>query len=392
MNLLLKKLNNLINYIETYIIEKIIKCQKSETVPNTLLMIKVDAIGDYVLFRNFLQAVKESKIFSNYKITLCGNIAWKELAESLDSKFVNKFVWLDRGHFYNSFTYRYRFLKGIYQTGYETAIYPTYSREILYGDTIIKASQSKKRIGSAGSMERHAKWKRSLFTDSVYTKRIKTSRDNIFEFYRNKEFFEELLGEKVRVSRPFIDTTGILLPEEIREKLDKGRFIVLVPGAGISYRRWSIDNFVKTANFILDNYEYDIVISGSKEEGAIANEIMNKLNSSRVFNLAGHLKLSQLARLLSEAALLISNETSTVHFAAAVNTPVICISNGSFKGRFHPYPDEVFLEAYYIYPPEIENALRLKDTEEKYRYISDIDVNSIKPARVIEKIREILKK
>ncbi|MDP4190400.1 MAG: glycosyltransferase family 9 protein [Bacteroidota bacterium] len=392
MNLFLKKLNNLINYIETYIIEKIIKCQKSETVPNTLLMIKVDAIGDYVLFRNFLQAVKESKIFSNYKITLCGNIAWKELAESLDGKFVNKFVWLDRGHFYNSPTYRYRFLKDIYQTGYETAIYPTYSREILYGDTIIKASQSKKRIGSAGSMERHAKWKRSLFTDSVYTKRIKTSRDNIFEFYRNKEFFEELLGEKVRVSRPFIDTTGILLPEEIREKLDKGRFIVLVPGAGISYRRWSIDNFVKTANFILDNYEYDIVISGSKEEGAIANEIMNKLNSSRVFNLAGHLKLSQLARLLSEAALLISNETSTVHFAAAVNTPVICISNGSFKGRFHPYPDEVFLEAYYIYPPEIENALRLKDTEEKYRYISDIDVNSIKPARVIEKIREILKK
>lgn len=392
MNLFVKKLNNLINYIETYIIEKIIGCQKNETVPNTLLMVKVDAIGDYVLFRNFLQAVKESKTFSNYKITLCGNIAWKELAESLDGRFVDKFVWLDRGHFYNSLTYRFRFLKSIYKAGYETAIYPTYSREILYGDTIIKASKSKKRIGSTGSMERHAKWKRSLFTDSLYTKRIKTTKENIFEFYRNKEFFEELLGEKVKVQKPFIDTTGILLPEEIKEKLVKGRFIVLVPGAGISYRRWNIENFVTTANFILDNYEYDIVISGSEEEESIANEIMDKLHSSRVFSLAGRLKLSQLARLLSEAALLISNETSTVHFAAAVDTPVICISNGSFKGRFHPYPDEVFLEAYYIYPPKIENALGSKDTEEKYRYISDINVNSIKPARVIEKIREILKK
>ncbi|MGE5409836.1 MAG: glycosyltransferase family 9 protein [Clostridiales bacterium] len=392
MNLFVKKLNNLINYIETFVIEKIIISQQNVTVPNTLLIIKVDAIGDYVLFRNFLQAVKESKTFLNYKITLCGNIAWKELAESLDGKFVDKFVWLDRGHFYNSLTYRFRFLKRIYQAGYETATYPTYSREILYGDTIIKASQSKKRIGSIGSMERHAKWKRSLFTNSVYTKKIKTSRENIFEFYRNKEFFEELLGEKVKVSKPFIDTTGILLPEEISGKLAKDRFIVLVPGAGISYRRWSTDNFVKTANFILDNYEYNIVISGSEEEWAIANEIMDKLHSIRVFNLAGCLKLSQLARLLSEAALLISNETSAVHFAAAVDTPVICISNGSFKGRFHPYPDEVFSEAYYVYPPQIESALGSGDTEEKYRYISDIDVNSIKPARVIEKIREILKK
>ena len=36
---------------------------------------------------------------------------------------------------------------------------------------------------------------------------------------------------------------------------------------------------------------------------------------------------------------MVSNDTSAVHIAVAVNTPVICILGGAYYGRFLPYPE-----------------------------------------------------
>ena len=61
----------------------------------TLLLVRIDSIGDYVLFRNFIGIIKKSEKYKDYKITLCGNIAWKELAETFDREFISDFVWID---------------------------------------------------------------------------------------------------------------------------------------------------------------------------------------------------------------------------------------------------------------------------------------------------------
>ena len=41
------------------------------------------------------------------------------------------------------------------------------------------------------------KWKRNLLTNKFYTKLISQSPKNYFEFYRNKEFFENVLAGKI---------------------------------------------------------------------------------------------------------------------------------------------------------------------------------------------------
>ena len=46
-----------------------------------ILLIRLDAIGDYILFRNFIEVLKRNPKYSDYKITLLGNIVWRELAE-----------------------------------------------------------------------------------------------------------------------------------------------------------------------------------------------------------------------------------------------------------------------------------------------------------------------
>ncbi|MDW8465862.1 MAG: hypothetical protein RML35_06685 [Chloroherpetonaceae bacterium] len=65
-------------------------------VPKTLLILRLDEIGDYVLFRNFLKEIRESERFKDYKITLCGNAAWKDLAEAFDKESVDEFIWISK--------------------------------------------------------------------------------------------------------------------------------------------------------------------------------------------------------------------------------------------------------------------------------------------------------
>jgi ADP-heptose:LPS heptosyltransferase len=93
---------------------------------------------------------------------------------------------------------------------------------------------------------------------------------------------------------------------------------------------------------------------------------------------------------LSSAQLLISNDTSAAHIAAAVKTPFICISNGNHILRFHPYPREIFDKAFYIYPEEISSHIGNPEYLEKFRFASDLDINSISVEKVKEAVKKVL--
>lgn len=372
----------------------IIQFKKVPIKSNTLLIVRLDAIGDYILFRNFLKVIRESKQYRNYKIYLCGNIVWKNLAENLDKKFIDEFIWISRKKFKNNLRYKFDILKQIHKLGVETVIETTFTREILFGDEIVRVSNAKERIGSTASQESYSKWKRKLLTDKYYTKLISSSNENLFEFYRNKEFFTKLLQENSdtdensfllsEIKKPYIENINIELTSIIKNK-----FIVIFPGGSFKNKMWSSKYFKDIAKFILENYSFDIVLTGSKQEEYLFNEIMINEYSKRFINLFGN-TLLELAKLISESELLISNDTSAIHFAAAVNTPFICITNGNHYGRFFPYPEEIFNRGIYIYPPEIKDKINLKEVQEKLRYESDFDINTILPTEVIEKIKEML--
>ena len=48
--------------------------------------------------------------------------------------------------------------------------------------------------------------------------------------------------------------------------------------------------------------------------------------------------LEDLAGLLSQSRLTISDDTCTIHMASAEETPSVCILGGGYVGRFVPYP------------------------------------------------------
>jgi len=101
--------------------------------------------------------------------------------------------------------------------------------------------------------------------------------------------------------------------------------------------------------------------------------------------------LIQLAELVHNAELLISNDTSAVHIGVAVNAKVICVSNGNTYGRFVPYPVQVYSRIITLFPEDIENE-KLSDVQasEKYLHGSEYSISSISTERVKQAITTML--
>ncbi len=379
------KVLNLISHLVNLLLISILKFEKQIRTEKSLLIIRLDSIGDYILFRNFLKIIRNSEKYRNYRITLCGNIIWRDLAEELDSDFVDSFIWIDRKKLSNNIFYKYKILKSIYIKGFETVVDTTYSREILFGDSIISASNAKLRIGSSGALDKHTKWKRNLLTDKYYTKLINTTKNNVFEFYRNKEFFEKLLDNNFNLTKPEIEA------DKIKYVLPAEKYVVILPGAADEKRRWDVNNFGQISSYISRQFGFDIVLAGSESERAICGKLRKIINGENVFNVCSAISLPELVKLITNTELLISNETGPVHIAAATSTPFICISNGNHFGRFHPYPEEIFNAGCYVYPPQIMKHINSPEKlSELYRFESNLDINLIKPNDVIKQIPKVL--
>jgi len=353
-----------------------IKMEKRTKRPGTILLLKLESIGDYILFRNFIPLLKEK--YSGSKITFCGNSEIKELVLAYDKDLYDDFIWIERLRFLNSITYKYWILRNIYSRGFETAINTAYTREILFGDQIIESSGADNKIGCAGPADQKKRTK--LLTDRFYTELIEQTETRLFEFLRNKEFFELLLNKKIDIKRPSIT------PLSTSDIFGLKNYVLLFPGSKDEKRKWSPENFAAVGNYILANSFFNLVIEGSKKEKVLAQEIINNIkHKDRVTDLTGKTSVSGLVKIISGAEFLITNDSAAAHIAAALNIKFICISNGSYYRRFNPYPAEVYDKAFYIYPDEFK-----EEDFEEYRFGSDLDINKIRPEKVINIIEKFL--
>jgi heptosyltransferase-2 len=146
-------------------------------------------------------------------------------------------------------------------------------------------------------------------------------------YYRN---LIESLGEGGALPFP-----RLFLREEDRgwakKKLDElgvlnGRPLIGInPGASYGLAKcWYPDRFGELGKRLSEKWKASLLIFGKKEEGEIAREILKYLGSDGI-DLTGKTDLLQLAALLEQCSLLVTNDTGTMHMAAAVKTPVVAI-------------------------------------------------------------------
>ena len=379
------KLKHLIRFIIYFFINILVSPSK-EIKQNSLLLIRLDAIGDYVIFRNFIKELKESQKYKKYKITLLGNSAWKSLAQGLDSEHIDSFIWLDRNKFSKDFFYRYKKLKEITACGYEVVLSPVYSREFFYADAIVRLIYANEKIGSIGDTSNISAWQKNI-SYGYYTKLVPEKDELMFEFSRSKEFFENLLHVRLDIKKPHIDLKPKKLPFKLPQK-----YAILFIGASSSFRKWNIERFARVGEYLKERYSYEIVLCGAPSDSKEALKFGEYFKDEYI-DLVGKTSLVDLLHVIYNGNIIIANETSAPHFAVALEMAnIFVISNGNHYGRFTPYPNDVSKSYHVIYHPKIEKDLDdYKKLSNSYGFGSDLNIDDITKEMVIGKINSIIK-
>src|SRR5271168_1672972 len=169
----------------------------------TLLLIRLDEIGDYLLFRNQLQAYKASARFKSHRITLLGNECWRDLFTALDQPTVDDTIWVNKNRYLQDAPYRMAVWKQLRAGGFETVVAPSCMRPLLLDDLCMLAAAPLHRFASV-NINVHECWNR--LSDSLYTSLFKPSRSLLMhEFDFNAEFSTWLNANRYPGNRASIE-------------------------------------------------------------------------------------------------------------------------------------------------------------------------------------------
>jgi ADP-heptose:LPS heptosyltransferase len=352
------------------------KAATFESTSNTVLIVRTDAIGDYILFRNFLEILRGAKPYTDKRLVLVGNELWRDLAETYDKDFVDSFVWLNPKRFYISNSYKWEIIKQLRQFKATEIIISQHSRSFLTDD-LVAFSGAAKRLAPEGD---DVSLRQSFYekNKALYTQFLPSLPPTEFEFFRNRYFFEQILGKKIGLTKPFLP-----IVKPVGGASEK-RFALFI-GANAAFRQWSAQRFADLMGLIGSEMGVRIfTILGGEKEAELGKQIVQLAPKHVVVNNhCGKTTLVELANHIAAADYLISNESSAVHFAAAIGTPTVCISNGNHFGRFCPYPLSINSKITTVFPSDSfyqpENFEALVKT---YVYGSDLDINGITAERV----------
>ncbi len=109
---------------------------------------------------------------------------------------------------------------------------------------------------------------------------------------------------------------------------DKKRPVVLLnPGATFgSAKRWPAGCFSRLGEMIIRELGGSVLISGSRQEKPIAEEIARKIpDREQVTVIAGRSSLRELIAILSQVDAVVTNDSGPMHLAYAVGTPLVAL-------------------------------------------------------------------
>ena len=168
---------------------------------------------------------------------------------------------------------------------------------------------------------------RSLFLTHGIRRTKEILKGHRIHYYRK---LVEFLGETEGLPSP-----KIFLREEDRRWADgvlkdlgipEGKLLIGInPGATFGLAKcWYPDRFGKLGKRLAEKWEARILLFGKEEERPIVDEILHYLGTDGI-DLTGKTGLLQLAALLERCTLLVTNDTGTMHMAAAVGSPVAAL-------------------------------------------------------------------
>ncbi len=305
--------------------------RKSGAQNKDMVLVRLDAIGDFVMW---LDAAKEFGKNRDGKLILICNQVCSEIARN--TGYFDEVIGVNYGKLRHTSQVRYRWsmhrlLKNVKA---DQAVQCTYSKEI-FSDMVMSAVSANEKITIDSPETISSRWTYRV-AGPIYQRVVTTPKEHVMEIHRNALYAGQVLNREIRSSVPFIKEV-----KEARSKVPAERYYILFPGASEPERMWQIERFVELAGRLHESAQYrelKCCLCGGREEAHLGDLFIEKYTQKeKVVNRMGKTSLPELIEIIRGAEFIVTNDTSAVHFAAAVNTQAFCIWGPWEYGRFLPY-------------------------------------------------------
>jgi len=292
-----------------------------------ILIIQTAFLGDVVLTIPLIQAAK--KYLKSEVSVLCIPSTKDILVghPDIDEIIVYDKKGKDRGIF-NLF----KLAKKIREKKYDTVLIPHPSFQSGF---LAYLSGIKKRVGFCNSAGRF------FLTKCIPFDKDKCQLERYLDLMQYFGF--ELEKEKTKIyidkkSDEYADST--LDPSTSSGQVAQGRYFGINPGSVWATKRWLPERYAELSDKIVDKFGGKIIIFGGVDDIDTAS-IVEKNMKKHPINLAGKTTLKQLTALIKRCRVFITNDSGSMHIAAALDIPTVAIFGPTVKRfGFFPYSDK----------------------------------------------------
>ena len=342
-----------------------------------LLIIRLDDIGDYLLFRNSLSVYKHAPRWQGYEITLLGFSLWQEIFEFADSSTTDRQIWLDKKRYFSDEIYRRGVWENLRSLGFEVVICPSRVRPLLLDDMCMVAAGAPVNIAVKNGFN-CGEW--NALSDNKYQE-LYTENALVHEFIFNNAFASWCCGVSFGPLRPSFPAPN--LPINTTRP-----YIICFIGASFKSRRWPVERWNSFIKEILKEGTYTVVIAGGKNDEENAIQIINETGAESI---TGKVSLVEMTGWAAKAAAIVTNNTMAAHLGAAVNRPVVIVASGDNYAEFCEYKKAGITGVATVYPPVFLQKLKKNNFVDFKHYVAVTnDIGTIVPERVAAALHEVV--
>lgn len=289
-----------------------------------ILVIRTAYIGDAVMTIPILKPLKER--FPGSRVTFLTST--KAVGVLRNNPYVDDILVYDPFWFYPSTKREYlRFIKTLKEKRFDLVIEARGDiREILLLVWPLKARfKVGYNIGGGGYLLTHVVPYKG--TNHRVEYHLDIARFLGCEIDKDIEWGIYLTGDEKKRVKEILEGEGVSLDKPM---------VAIHPGSRKELKCWSQESYAKVADYIICEIEATVLLTGAPEEVPLVERVKGLMENRSVV-LAGKTTLRELAGVISHCSLFICNDSSPMHIAAAMKTPIVAIFGPSKSIETEPY-------------------------------------------------------
>ncbi|MGB0670660.1 MAG: glycosyltransferase family 9 protein [Rhodospirillales bacterium] len=297
-----------------------------------LLVIRMDGIGDMVLFRTSLDHYARVFGVDKKDITVLGCESWGGLGRQVFDGY--RLIAIDEHAFARRPFYRFRVSLEVRALAPKTVVVDSYFRRAMMADSLAWVAGADRTIVSLPYVNEPTRAEFTYYLSQA-DQILATGPYPTHEVSRHYAFLSEVAGKKIVPEPPVISWKAgpALVPAG-------APYVVLNPGSNEHGRRWPLKAYIALGRRLLGE-GFRVAVIGTEEEWQADSDFSAFAREAGVIDLIGKTSIAQVLDLMSRAALVVSNDSGPAHLAIALSRPSVIIVGGGHFGSFFPYPDGV---------------------------------------------------